>query len=61
MKTVLPQKYIHERIIGVDVPHAHVHLIPFNESSELLNEQDLNSEPDFSALQQMAEKLAVRN
>ena len=59
MREVLPQRYVHQRIIGVDVPHAHVHLIPFDEASELLGEQDMDSEPDFDALDEMAARLRI--
>lgn len=59
LRQVLGTKYIGERIVGVDVPHAHVQLIPFNRSSELAAPQDMESEPDHEALAAMAEKLAI--
>ena len=57
LRGVLPEKYIHERIVGIDVPHAHVQLIPFNHSIELTKQQDMTSEPDHQALSVMASKL----
>jgi histidine triad (HIT) family protein len=57
LRDVLPEKYIHERIVGIDVPHAHVQLIPFNHSIELTKQQDMTSEPDHQALSVMASKL----
>lgn len=58
LRQVTGKKYVSERIIGVDVPHAHVQLIPFDNSSELKVEQDMDSEPDHAALAEMAKKLA---
>jgi histidine triad (HIT) family protein len=58
MRAVLPQKYISERIVGIDVPHAHVHLIPFDSVAELGNEQNMNAEPDHAQLAEIAAKLA---
>ncbi len=58
LRDVLPEKYIHERIVGIDVPHAHVQLIPFNHSIELTKQQDMTSEPDHQALSAMARKLS---
>jgi histidine triad (HIT) family protein len=59
MRQVLPQKYVHMRIVGTDVPHTHIHLIPFNSSAELTYEPDLSAEPDHAALAEMAEKLRL--
>ena len=58
LRDVLPEKYIHERIVGIDVPHAHVQLIPFNHSIELTKQQDMTSEPDHQALSAMARQLS---
>jgi histidine triad (HIT) family protein len=51
------KKYVSQRIVGVDVPHAHVQLIPFDDPSELRAQQDMDAEPDHAALAEMAEKL----
>lgn len=59
MREVLPKKYIHERIVGTDVPHAHIHLIPFDDTSELINQPDDTAEPDSEALAEMAAKLRI--
>ncbi len=29
------KKYIHEAIVGTDVPYAHIHLVPFDDGAEL--------------------------
>jgi histidine triad (HIT) family protein len=59
LRDKLGTKYVGERIVGVDVPHAHVQLIPFNTEDELKVPQDMDSEPDHAALAALAEKLAL--
>lgn len=61
LRDVLREKYIHERIVGIDVPHAHVQLIPFNGSAELRVQQDMDSIPDHEALAKMAKQLYISN
>lgn len=58
LREVLDVPYVGEKIIGVDVPHAHVHLIPFTTSSEFKHDPDMQKEPDHTALARMAETLA---
>lgn len=58
LKEVLGVPFIGEQIIGVDVPHAHVHVIPFSNVQEFRNVPDMNAEPDHAALAEMAKKLA---
>ena len=60
MRATLPQKYVSERIVGIDIPHVHVQLIPFNESSELAFSPDMNAEPDHTSLAELAQKLAIK-
>jgi len=59
LREVLGVKYIGERIVGVDVPHAHVQLIPFNEVNQFKAPQDTENEPDHAALAAMAAKLVI--
>ena len=58
LRDILKVPYIGEQIIGVDVPHAHVHLIPFSTAEEFHTHPDLTAEPDHSALADMAKKLS---
>lgn len=51
------KKYVHSTIVGTDIPYAHVHLVPFDESSELHKPQRMDIEPDHEALAKLAEKL----
>jgi histidine triad (HIT) family protein len=57
LRDVSGKKYVSERIVGIDVPHAHVQLVPFDDSNELRVQQDMNAEPDHAALAEMAKKL----
>jgi histidine triad (HIT) family protein len=58
LRATLPSTYVSQRIVGVDVPHAHVQLIPFTTPEELKVQQDLNAEPDHEALAELSKKLA---
>ena len=54
--------YVGELIVGVDVPHAHIHLVPFNTPDELDKAFHKDSgEPDHSALAATAEKLRMED
>lgn len=57
LREVLGAKYIGERIVGVDVPHAHVQLIPFNTVAEYIAPQDMADEPNHAVLAETAERL----
>ena len=51
--------YVGEQIIGVDVPHAHIHLIPFTDATDFHKEADQSLEPDHAALAKTAELLSL--
>ena len=53
----LPYQYIGSQIVGVDVPHAHVHLIPFNTVAEFTNPD--KQPADQAKLADLAQKLFV--
>lgn len=57
MREVLGVNFVGEKILGVDVPHAHVQLIPFNAASEFNAPQDMNAEPNHDQLARIAAKL----
>jgi histidine triad (HIT) family protein len=46
------------QVEGIGVPHAHVHLIPFDTTEQFLSQQDMSADPDHQALAAMAERLA---
>lgn len=43
---------------GIGVPHAHIHLVPFDTTEQFLRHPDMSAEPDHAVLEQMAKKLA---
>jgi histidine triad (HIT) family protein len=58
MRAVLGVPYVGVKVIGVDVPHAHVHLIPFTTTDQYDHKPDKSVEPDQEAQAAIAEKLA---
>jgi histidine triad (HIT) family protein len=59
LRSVLGATYVGEKVVGVDVPHAHVHLIPFNDVAQYHRAgQENSSEPDHEALAALATRLA---
>ncbi|HSX24133.1 MAG TPA: HIT domain-containing protein [Candidatus Saccharimonadales bacterium] len=58
LREALGTAYAGVQVIGVDVPHAHVHVIPFNTTEEFRRHADMGAEPDYTALADMAKKLA---
>ena len=48
---------VHMRIIGTDVPYAHVQLIPFDDSAELARKRDQIPQASDEELAQIAGKL----
>lgn len=57
LKLQLGVPYVGSQIIGVDVPHAHVHLIPFSTPEQFRTIPDMAAQPDHEFLAQMAEKI----
>jgi histidine triad (HIT) family protein len=51
--------YVGTKIEGVDVPHAHIHLIPFSSVAEFHGEADMDAEPDHEDLERLAKDLAI--
>jgi histidine triad (HIT) family protein len=54
----LRPKRVGMQLMGLDVNHAHVHLVPFNTIDEYYHRPDMNADPDHAALGEMAKKLA---
>ena len=59
LRQVLGVTRVGVQVIGVDVPHAHVQLIPFDDVRQYHKQADMLAEPDHSALAAMAKKLAI--
>ena len=59
LRQVSGRPYVGVQVVGVDVPHAHVHLIPFTTVEEFRTRPDMRAEPDFDALSKDAAHLAM--
>lgn len=58
LREVLGYPYVGQMVVGTDVPHAHVHVVPFNETQELKRTlESATAEPDHAALSALAERL----
>ncbi|MDB5169967.1 MAG: hypothetical protein JWN82_363 [Candidatus Saccharibacteria bacterium] len=58
LREVLNVPYVGVKVIGTDVPHVHVHLVPFHTAAGYYAQPDTNGEPDIAALDAMAKTLA---
>jgi histidine triad (HIT) family protein len=59
LRTILAVPYVGIKVVGVDVPHAHVHVVPFTTSTEYNRVADMTAEADHAALATVATKLAL--
>ena len=59
IRETLGAPYVGEQVIGIDVPHAHVHLFPFSNATEYRNHPDMNAEPNHAELAVMAARLRM--
>jgi histidine triad (HIT) family protein len=57
IRAVMGRPYVGELVVGIDVPHAHVHVYPFATVEESRFVPDLAAEPDHEALAAVAKKL----
>jgi histidine triad (HIT) family protein len=58
IRAVMGRPYVGELVVGIDVPHAHVHVYPFATIDESRRIPDPSAEPDHEALAAVAKKLA---
>jgi histidine triad (HIT) family protein len=59
MKHVLGSKRIGLKVVGEEVPHAHVHIIAFDTVAQYNELPDLAAPPDHTALAAMAKRLML--
>jgi len=58
IREVLKRPYVGMLVVGIDVPHAHVHVYPFSTNQQSQFIPDQSAEPDHAALSEMAKMLA---
>ena len=58
-REVSGKPYVKLSIVGTDVPHNHLHLMPFSVTSETHNSTREGVEPDHEALARVAERLRL--
>ncbi len=59
MKQRLQTKRVGLQIVGLDVPHVHVHVIAFDTIEEYRQAADESSPPDEAKMAELAQKLAL--
>ena len=57
LRDVMDAAYVGVEVIGVDVPHAHVHVVPFSTPDQLRAKVSDAHEPDHDKLATLAEKI----
>lgn len=57
-REVLGVPYVGLKVVGVDVPHAHLHLIPFHTAAQFNLPQDTAIQADNTELAALADRLA---
>lgn len=58
LREVMDVPYVGVEVVGVDVPHTHVHVVPFTSSSEMHRSGTSSDEPDHAALEEVIKKVA---
>lgn len=58
MKQVLQPKRVGTQIVGLDVPHVHVHILAFDTLDQFRELPDESQPPDQAKLAELAKKLA---
>lgn len=62
LRDVMDVPYVGETIVGTDVPHAHVHVIPFHETFEMKRTLENATLPmDDNKLAELAEKIRFQD
>jgi len=58
LREVLAVERVGVQVIGVDVPHAHVQLVPFTTAAQYHAKQDMTAQPNHGELAALATRLA---
>lgn len=57
LRDVMDAPYVGVEVIGVDVPHAHVHVVPFATTKDLHRQGPAEDEPDHNSLEEIVQKV----
>lgn len=61
LRVAMNVEYVGVKVMGTDVPHTHIHLIPFNKTEEYTHVAPITNSPDHSELARVAEQLRYGN
>ncbi|MBI2589024.1 HIT family protein [Candidatus Saccharibacteria bacterium] len=61
IQEILAPKRVGLMVEGIAVPHAHIHVFPFNSLDEFHHVPDMQAEPNHQELAEMAKKLGFGN
>ncbi len=59
LREVMDAPFVGVEVIGIDVPHAHVHVVPFTTVRDLQRQGAPESEPEHSELEAIAKKIRL--
>lgn len=57
LRETMKAPFVGVEVVGVDVPHAHVHVVPFTTADELHRKGSTPDEPDHKSLEDIIEKV----
>ena len=58
LKSVMPCRKIGVTVLGLEVPHAHIHLVPLQQEGDMDFHHKI-SDPDPARMQEIADKTAA--
>ena len=59
LRETLDAPYVDVEVVGIDVPHAHVHVVPFTTPRDLHRSEPVSDTPDHSSLEEILEKVRL--
>src|SRR5690606_25442945 len=59
LRTVLGVPYVGVKVVGTDVPHTHIHLVPFTKPHEFHYQPPMGGEVDHDALGALAKQISL--
>lgn len=57
LREVMDAPYVGVEVIGIDVPHAHVHVVPFATTKDLHRQGAAEDEPNHNSLEEIVQKV----